>query len=186
MIVERGFTVIELVIVCAVAAILWSLALPALSSFVQRHEASLAINRVIGAIHYGRTEAITHGRTVTLCPIGTFTNCGDNWRTGIMIFIDFNSNGEMDPEDELQRITPAFREGSSLSLEAFGSDRYLRFSPLGLTYSQNGTFKYCPPTKDIRFAELAVLNKAGRVYRPADTDGDGVVNVRNGGNVSCL
>lgn len=185
MVKQRGLTLLELLIVFTIVGILWGVAIPAFSAFHQRHQATAAINRVIGAVNFARMEAVSRNQTVTLCPRENANSCGNEWRKGIIVFMDSNQNGDLEDNDELIRVTPPFPEGSSLSWSAFGSNRYLRFSPLGFTYNQNGTFTYCPPNKDNRLAKLAVINKAGRVRPSADTDGNGIVNLANGDDVEC-
>ena len=183
---RQGFTLLELLIVCAIAGILFGVAIPSFHEFIQRNQATVAINRVIGAVNFARMESVTRRKTITLCPADGIETCGRHWQNGILIFVDYNSNGKFNTDDELIRMTPALPEGSSLSWSSFGSDYYLRFSPLGFTQHQNGTFKYCPPDKNVYFAKLAVLNKAGRVRPSSDTDRNGILNLANGKDVSCI
>ncbi len=61
-----GFTVIELVVAMAVAAVLASIALPAFNGFIVQQRLTASANSFAGAIAYARSESTRRGATVSL------------------------------------------------------------------------------------------------------------------------
>ena len=55
---NRGFTLIELMVVCAVVAILVGVAAPSLNHFVQTNRLSNETNSLVSALNLARSEAI--------------------------------------------------------------------------------------------------------------------------------
>lgn len=182
----RGFTLIELLVTVAVAAIVLGMASTAFRELVARQRGAAAMNQLIGAVASARAEAITYRRTVTLCP-GRAGRClGRNqWHAGALIFHDGNGNGRVDGSDRVVRALPALRDGERLYWRAFRARSYLQFHPRGYTAWQNGSFLYCPPDDDARFARMAIVNAQGRVRSARDEDGDGVVENASGEPVTC-
>lgn len=63
---SRGFTLIELMITLAVAAILMMIAAPSFKGLLSRSNLSAANNELLGAMNYARNEAISRSRDITL------------------------------------------------------------------------------------------------------------------------
>jgi type IV fimbrial biogenesis protein FimT len=93
-----GFTLFELMIVVAIAAILASLAVPAMHSFLQDEEQISAVTNLITNLNYARSEAIKEdvpvvganctGTGVCLCPSANGTSCdpAGNWNEGWIVY----------------------------------------------------------------------------------------------------
>ncbi|MFM8443315.1 MAG: GspH/FimT family pseudopilin [Methylococcus sp.] len=62
-----GFTLIELMVTLAVAAIVLTVGIPSFREFIERNRVSAYTNRLVGALQLARSEAIKRGRHVTLC-----------------------------------------------------------------------------------------------------------------------
>lgn len=182
----RGFTLVELLIAIAVAALLASLAVPAMGELLAARRATAAINQMIGAVQSARTEAILQRRTVTLCP-GRAGSClpRDHWHEGALIFIDRNGDGELAEPDRLTTALPPLSDGERIYWRAFRGRSYLQFKPRGYTSWQNGSFLYCPADNDPRHARIAIINPQGRVRTGRDRNGNGVVESASGRDVQC-
>jgi type IV fimbrial biogenesis protein FimT len=93
---ERGFTIIELMIVVALIGIVGSMALPAFQDMIRNNRQVAATNELVAAIHYARSEAITRNQVITICRSNAAqTACGaagGGWDLG---WIVRTSDGEV-------------------------------------------------------------------------------------------
>lgn len=76
---ERGFTLIELIIVIAVMAILLAAAVPNFTSFVISNRIKSASFDVYASILAARSAAITRNTTITITPTSGTTNWAAGW-----------------------------------------------------------------------------------------------------------
>lgn len=84
----NGFTLLELIVSLAVAAILLGIAIPSYRSVVQRNSVTAQVNDLVGDLNYARSEAVTRGQTVFVCSSGDHLHCADtgNWSQGWVIY----------------------------------------------------------------------------------------------------
>lgn len=82
---QKGFTVIELMIVLTVAAVLLAVGLPSFETMIKRNRISTEVNRVVGNLNYARSEAVAQGQTITLA---TKSATNNDWSQGWQIFVD--------------------------------------------------------------------------------------------------
>ncbi len=183
---QRGVTLVELLVALGLAGLLLSLAAPAFTTLVAAQRASAASNAIIGAVRFARAAAISHRRPVVLCP-ARGQRCGGHadWSKGAWIFADADGDGQRDDGELLYGALPPFERGASLRWRSFRNRSYLRFLPTGLTAWQNGHFHYCPADRDARFARMIIINAAGRTRVASDRDGDGVAETASGDPLRC-
>ena len=90
---RAGHTLVELMVVLALAAILCSLAIPALQSLLAQLQLRAAVADLRGAIDLARSQALGSGNPVTLAPLEP---AGLDWRLGWVVFADANRNRRPD------------------------------------------------------------------------------------------
>ena len=161
-----------------------SMSLPSFEGMLKRQKASGEANNLVSLIYLARSEAIKTNQVVTICRSANGMECGNDWKDGWMMFVDNNRNGAKEVGERIIRSGHA-GNGYQVSFRAFGSNRYLRFTPLGLTLSQNGTFKLCPKDNDSRYARAVIISKTARARLAKDSDGDGIYEAANGSPLSC-
>ena len=184
-----GLTLIELIIALAIVAILAARALPAFADFYERAETRVVTNRLIRFLHYARINAIKHNKPVIICGSTDGLACiPSKFWSGqrLMVYMDVNNDRAYHPDDDrLLRVSEAMPAGSFLVFRAFRNRHYLKWLPVGTTDTQNGHFTYCPPSGNLTLARHLILNIAGRIDDGKDSNGDGIVERRDGTNLVC-
>ena len=104
----RGFTLIELVVTMAIAAILLTQAVPSFRAMIANNRITTQINELVTAINYGRSEAAKLNKTVILCGSGNPTvaspSCGGTV-IGWILFASGDANNSFDAgTDTLIRV----------------------------------------------------------------------------------
>ncbi len=64
---QPGFTLLELMVVLAIAGVLIAVGIPAMGDFIRNGRITAAANDVMAALHFTRSEAIKRRLPVTLC-----------------------------------------------------------------------------------------------------------------------
>lgn len=107
-VMEKGFTLIELVVTIAVMAVLLTIALPSFQESLRSNKVATATNELLATLSLARSEAIrnTHGSGV--CPSIDGVSCsGGGWGaadTGILVWEDNDPfNGAIDAGETVLR-----------------------------------------------------------------------------------
>jgi type IV fimbrial biogenesis protein FimT len=128
-----GVTLIELLTVLAVIATFQTLAVPAMSSFLDSIRLSTGINTLLASIHLARNEATKRNGRVVMCKSAGTGECvrSGGWEKGWIIFHDRNNNAVFDAGEPMLLSEPAL----PTHLKIFGN------SPLAnyVSYTANGT-----------------------------------------------
>lgn len=106
---SRGFTLVELMITLAVAAVLVMLAAPSFTTFVKNNRLTAQANTFVASLNLARSEAIKRGTRVYIT-----SNSGTNWEDGWKVWVDRDGDTTYDSGEEL-RLEPAFDGSSTLT-----------------------------------------------------------------------
>ena len=98
----RGFTLIELMFVVAIAAIFMTLGVPQMTEFVADQRVRTATSDIAGEIAFARAKAIEASRRVYIEKLGA------SWNNGWRVYADLDNNGAYtagaNPPEELKRF----------------------------------------------------------------------------------
>lgn len=121
-----GITIIEMMVVVAVAAILLAVGVPNLYEFVVRNRIEAAGNEFVAALNLARSEAIRRGRMVVIR-----NNAGNqNWGSGWRMFADDDGDNVMDAGEETIREAVALDSPMTLR-STRNSSPFISFRPDG-------------------------------------------------------
>ena len=101
----RGLSLVELMVVIAVAAILLGIAVSDLGGMVRHQQLKAALADLFGAIDLTRSQAITRGERVYLVP------GDDGWSSGWTVFVDQDGDGLPGEGDELIAVHGPLADG---------------------------------------------------------------------------
>ena len=91
--VARGFTLVELMLVIVVLAILLAWGIPSFTDYIARKRIDAAATQLVASVQLARSQAITTGKTVSLCGSSNGTACNESdWGAGWLVYIGSNRN----------------------------------------------------------------------------------------------
>jgi len=160
----KGFTLIELMITLAIAAILLGLAAPSFNGLIKDNRLTTQINGLSASLNLARSESIKRSLTVTVCKSNGGTQCGGDWSDGWIVFEDINGNGAVDTGDIIIRVNAALSSGNTL---VFPGKNRVTYKADGFAIGYNSTFTLCDARGYTESKGLVVSN-SGRV-RTANT-----------------
>lgn len=129
--VALGMTLLELVVVMAIAAILLTIDVPSFVAMTQTNRVASEVNALSGDIQFARVEAIKEGLPVTICTSSNGSSCSASlsWNTGWIVFSDANGTKTVDAGETVLRRQIGWKNSDTLKND---------FNLAALTYSRDG------------------------------------------------
>ncbi len=171
-----GFTLLELLVTVAVAALLLAVAVPSFDAMIARQRQSAEINALFHAVHGARKESILRRRVVSICPSPDGARCapGRDWSAGWIMF-ENRDRDEPPAVDEGEPVLDRHRVDPRIRLTANRRGFTLRATVQRAT---NGTFVACDAAGRVAARALvvswtgrpraALRNSRGEPYACAD------------------
>lgn len=159
----RGFTLIELMITLAIAAILATLGAPSFSEFIISNRITAQTNDLINGLNLARSEAVRRGQPVCIKSNSATAN---DWTEGWQIYSDPNANRtsggtvcSTTGATIIQSHDQLTGDATLTSSANFSS--YIRFNALGVATNSSdvgisGSFSLC--RKDSNSAKSKLIN----------------------------
>jgi len=162
-----GFTLIELMVVVAIAGMAMAFAIPAMGTFIKNERLVTQINTLVGHLAYARNEAVTLRQQVILCASGNMTSCsGTDWAAGWILFIDADNSSTFNTGEQILRAK-ATLEGSGTTLNS-STGSMIIYDNRGFSPNSNGVFSLCDDRGAANVRSISITN-TGRVRRGGST-----------------
>lgn len=165
----RAFTLIELIVTLTIISTMLSIGIPGIIALASNSRITSAINNMVRHLHYARSEAVTRGVSVILCPSLQGDGCDDSfhWQQGFILFADSNGDRNLGSgEVVLRHVSPGL--GETRIFTSPGRKK-LTFQASGMAMGSTATITVCDSSGR---AKAIILSNPGRP-RLADTRADG-------------
>ncbi|SJZ85619.1 GspH/FimT family pseudopilin [Novilysobacter spongiicola] len=169
-----GFTLVELMVTIAVAAVLLAIATPSFTAIANSNRLTSAANELVGSFQSARMEAVRLNARTEVCASADGATCGGNDWSQWLVRVDTNQDGAV---DETVRTGETRAPVQVLASGNIGGNP-IAFRSDGRAYTaagalMNGTLAVCIPTErpeeNIRFVSIA----SGSRFSTSPSDGGG-------------
>lgn len=164
--VQNGFTLIELIVTIAIAALLMVVAVPNFVQFQRNAQLSDAVSNFLAAANAARANAMKQGLNTYVVP-----TTGTNWGSGWMVYSDsdWDQGFDVGIEEVVLRHEALASDITIITTGATGGpnslvDGYLMFNGSGYPRLKNGNFSNGRiELKNTARSRTIVFDSAGRV-----------------------
>lgn len=170
-----GVTLIELVVTLSIAAILLTIGVPSFQNIIATNRIASLTNELSTALQLARSEAVTRGKTVTVCKSDDVSdstptcNTGAAWQNGWLVFVDDNNNGALDIGDLPLRVGQPASGNAVITTTGTKFENFVKLQSdgraLGASNLSSESFVICiAPNK-----RSIILNRVGRLRITTET-----------------
>ncbi|MBN7138474.1 hypothetical protein A7A76_00695 [Lysobacter enzymogenes] len=176
---QSGFTLLELMVTVAVAAVVVGLAVPSFIATINRSRLAGAANELVASLQMARMEAMRRNVSVTVCRSADQSSCAGSgsWTGWIVVVPDADRDGNANDPSVLQAV----QLKSAVRLSSSVADGRVSYRPDGFARTGSGargaflnaTFDLCiPTTQPAQNVHRVSLTSGGRLATdPIDAKG---------------
>lgn len=165
---SAGFTLIEILVVMAVAAILLTVGVPSMRSMVLNNRLVTETNGLVGDVQLARSEAAKRNARTGICSstdaAAASPTCASTtaWAAGWFSYVDTNSNGAYDDGTDtvLRRNQGDKRTSSNITVTASATDALI-FNSDGSRRDGPATLRICD-SRGVNFGRQIEITPVGR------------------------
>lgn len=180
--VSQGFTLVEMVITLAIAAIVLSMGVPGFQQLIRANRTVTEVNRLVTALSLARSEAVKRSATVAICrATGSTCSTAVPWENGWVVFTDnVIQNGTIDidgvaPDEQVLQVYEGMPQGYTLSPGPTFTN-WIAFQPTGQMLGSGvplvaDSFRACDDTQVAAECRLIRVNLLGRANACKDDGG---------------
>jgi type IV fimbrial biogenesis protein FimT len=175
---QQGFTLIELIIVCAIISIIAFSGSSSYAFLQTNSRIDVDKTRLLLIIRMARQQSVNSYSTVALCPSNDTKICIRDWKLPIILFSDRNKNKKRDDDEPIiQQFSPFDNKDVTINYPK----SQIRFNSQGMANYYNGTLAYCFQDH----ISGIVISRIGRIRFAQDLDGDHIPDVNLRTPVTC-
>ena len=155
----HGLTLIELLMVTGGLAVLFGIAIPAISGASEATHAMRARQQLMSSYQAALDGAVTANARATLCPSSDGRSCveGDDWSGGWIAFVDTNADREHQFDEPILSRQPALP--GKLRLHSTVGRTRIEIQADGSVQGSNVTFTLCDGRGAAKAESLVLSNK---------------------------
>jgi type IV fimbrial biogenesis protein FimT len=165
---NRGLTLIELLITLVIAAIVLTLGSAGLGELIARNRMVTAVNTFIANLQLARSEAVTRGGDVVLCPSTDGAGCTDStdWHSGYLVFSDeITENSAVDEGEPVIRVVQGDAD-APVEITSTAGRTSISYQGDGTSAGANVTLTFCDTSGRTDDRQVVISN----VGRPRTQD----------------
>lgn len=167
---QRGFSLVELMVVVAILGILAGLAAPSFASFIRSNRLTAAANDLLGAVALARSEALKRGQRIVLCTSSNASTCDNSasWGDGWIVFSDGDNDSVRTVASEPLLRVGQSNVGVTSSVAGATVANYISFTSRGAARTtagavQSGVITLCISGQRERRLDLVATGRASIV-----------------------
>lgn len=180
---SKGLTLIELLVTVAILVIALGFTVPNFSRLALSNANAHTVNTYFGAFAFARYQAVGTRSIAGICPLDESNECIDDWNLPISIFPDADRDNRPD-SDEIWRVIYPPSQRLRVYSRTAGSGSF-HFGPDGIIHGGTGSIVICPDDVSSGQMTYIAVSRGGRARQVSDDDGDGLIRLSWGGNVTC-
>ena len=167
---NQGFTLVEMIIAVAIAAIVLGMGVPGFQQLIRANRTVTEVNRLVTALSLARSEAVKRNATVAMRPSGV------NWENGWVVFTDnVTQNGTIDAGEQTLQVYEGMPQGYTLRPAGLTFTDWIAFQPTGQMLGSGGaatdSFRVCDDTQAAAERRLIQVNLIGRANASKNNGG---------------
>jgi len=180
---SKGLTLVELLVTLSILIIAAGIVVPSFSSFALSNARTSSVNTYFGAFAFARYQAVKTRSIAAICPLSENNECVDDWNREVSIFPDVDRDQKPD-EGTIWRVIQSGGNRLSVHSRTAGSGSF-HFGPDGIVHGATGSIVLCPDDVSSGQMTYIAVNRGGRARQVGDEDGDGLIRLSWGGEVTC-
>ncbi|HBC57615.1 MAG TPA: hypothetical protein DCZ03_10670 [Gammaproteobacteria bacterium] len=188
----NGFTLVETMIVLAVAAILVAVAAPSFNQFMINNRTQSTQSFIAATLAQARSEALKQNQHITICNTNrAHSRCrrrNEEWdQFGWIMFVDTNANEQLDGGETILASRQSINGAMAIRLKRTGNRvGVFRFTGAGASANDlTATFVACHNGAVASQFRGVTIAATGRIAATRDIDNDDVHEDHLGNDLSC-